>query len=198
VHYALQSLQSDDASPPPPDHVWLLDTVPDVPDPTTRQVLAVVHKILQRDVVTTWPDVLDLLVDSDPPLSEALIEWLTMQWFQTERRFLFDAVIVEQLMEDITQAEADGESSSSSLWNRMDTVAAAMPLHLVQAGQNTAWQHKSQLKLRALQERHSLFTHHVLPNAGHWVHVDNLPGLIDIIASVHIPDEDVTTNANTK
>jgi pimeloyl-ACP methyl ester carboxylesterase len=193
VHYALQSLRPGTPSQLRPDHIWLLDTVPEVPDPTTRHVLAQVQKILLHRDPRTRAEVRAQLSASEPPLAAARIEWLTMQWIETERRFLFDALVVEQLLHDISAVEAPG----SSLWQLMGTVVAgSVPLHLVQAGSNPAWPRKSPERIRALQETAApeSWTHQVLPNAGHWVHVDNLPGLMDLIAAVHGTDEVVLSN----
>ena len=200
VQYALQSSSSQNSNHrnhyKRPDHIWLLDTVPDVPDPTARLVLEILQSLLSRGSGPALRSDVRLWLSETESLSEELIEWLTMQWIETEGRFLFDVAVVRELLDDITNAE---EAGRGSLWDQMDALRrpasneeeegnAVVPLHLVQAGSNPAWDaaHPRRLRdFRALAATTPFVTHHILPTAGHWVHVDDLPGLLRIIASVH-------------
>ena len=74
-------------------------------------------------------------------------------------------------------------------------------IHIVQADQNRAWDDPTVQKplQQAIQQQQQLssshhlsstqLTHHVLVQSGHWVHVDNLPGLIEIMTSVPFESE---------
>ncbi len=76
-------------------------------------------------------------------------------------------------------------------------------IHIVQADQNRAWDDPTVQKplQQAIQQQQqfssshhfssssSKLTHHVLVQSGHWVHVDNLPGLIEIMTSVPFESE---------
>jgi hypothetical protein len=142
MQYALLSLQA--SAYPRPDHVWLLDKVPDIPHLRNRSFLDSVQHSLHRG--------------HGVPSS-------------------YDVAVVEQLLHD---------SEKWSLWKRMDTVAAAIPLHLLQATSNQLWSMVVQEWITSLKEKApGSFTHHVL-------HIDNellwscyLQRLVDIIRSVH-------------
>ena len=50
---------------------------------------------------------------------------------------------------------------------------------MVIGGQSTVWSDDTKERLRALSEAsHGRVRMHVLPNAGHWVHVDDLAGVL--------------------
>lgn len=52
---------------------------------------------------------------------------------------------------------------------------------LVRGGKNTGWDMGTLRQLEDMQRKHSQnFGMHVLPKAGHWVHVDDLNGLVNL------------------
>jgi hypothetical protein len=65
----------------------------------------------------------------------------------------------------------------------------SIPIHIVQAGQNVAWDESpsTMQRLTGMQRVYAPphLTHHVLANAGHWVHTDDLPGLLHIFTTIH-------------
>lgn len=52
-------------------------------------------------------------------------------------------------------------------------------IHFVRAARNSMWTPQVLAALDALKPHHVY--HHLLDKSGHWVHIDNLPGLLDII-----------------
>jgi hypothetical protein len=85
-----------------------------------------------------------------------------------------------------------GEVERHDFWSQLETLVEhedddILVVHLVQSGRNLAWnQHPSSVaQLQTLVgERPGRVLHHVLPNAGHWVHSDDLPGLLRAMESV--------------
>lgn len=66
-------------------------------------------------------------------------------------------------------------SSSTSTTN---TSLLLRTIHLVQGGKNEAWEPAVPAITERTRQYPGTFYHHLLPNAGHWVHVDDLPGLL--------------------
>lgn len=62
-----------------------------------------------------------------------------------------------------------------------------MEIAIVRAENSDRWntdviQQLERLASRRVDESKGKFSVHVLPNAGHWVHVDNPKGLLEIVA----------------
>ena len=137
-----------------------------------------------------------------------IVEWIASQWLIKEQRFLFDINVVRSIVSNLSLEENDKDnepsveepkqSSKLTFWKQLDTVlqqSTNIQIHMVQADQNQAWYESAvQEPLQARLQRyeniphpsHSQLTHHMLNESGHWVHVDNLPGLIDIMTSVSL------------
>jgi hypothetical protein len=84
-----------------------------------------------------------------------------------------------------------------TFWEQLEVIlqqSSHIQVHILQADRNPAWNNSAvQEPLQAALHHdakisypnpHSRLTHHILADSGHWVHVDNLSGLIDIITSV--------------
>lgn len=72
------------------------------------------------------------------------------------------------------------------LWHVLEdapagAAAEARRVHVVLGGRSTAIPPASRSRFEALAARAPWFSVHVLPNAGHWLHVDDPDGLFDVI-----------------
>jgi pimeloyl-ACP methyl ester carboxylesterase len=173
-------------------HVWLLDTVPHALDASVRHVLDVARRIQDDDsrssLYAQQRDLAQQLQTKQYGLSLAMAQWLATQYSVTEQRFVFDLDVAESLVQDFVQHD---------FWDLLtraldDAKQTNRSVHLIVAGQNPSWTTatttKSTTALEAVQtlaRTHApRFTCHVLPAAGHWVHVDDLPGVLAAMESV--------------
>jgi pimeloyl-ACP methyl ester carboxylesterase len=176
-------------------HVWLLDTVPHALDASVRHVLDVARRIQDgtsssrsSSLYTQQRDLAQQLQTKQYGLSLAMAQWLATQYSVTEQRFVFDLDVAESLVQDFVQHD---------FWDLLtraldDAKQTNRSVHLIVAGQNPSWTTatttKSTTALEAVQtlaRTHApRFTCHVLPAAGHWVHVDDLPGVLAAMESV--------------
>ncbi|KAM7264077.1 hypothetical protein ACFE04_001760 [Oxalis oulophora] len=74
-----------------------------------------------------------------------------------------------------------------SYWPLLENPPKGMEIELVQAEKSDRWDPDTIQRLETLANRRGSESEgkvslHVLPNAGHWVHVDNPKGLLDIMA----------------
>jgi pimeloyl-ACP methyl ester carboxylesterase len=61
--------------------------------------------------------------------------------------------------------------------------SSACEVHVVRAERSTRWPAETESALvKRSETAGSRLRYHVLPNAGHWLHVDNPVGLRDVIA----------------
>jgi len=164
-----------------PDRIWLLDTVPGTPDASVVRVLQSAKNVLQESsstMIATRQDLVDRLVLQDNH-SEATAQWLAAQYQVRHGRFAFDVETAEALMHDFGRHD---------FWAQLQTVltmtTTPMPVHVVQGGRNAAW-NSSLPRLQEFVRQHSgVVRHHLLPDAGHWVHTDDLAGLLREVESV--------------
>ncbi len=111
-------------------------------------------------------------------LSSGLAQWLATN---LERRgdsfaWRFDLAAIGALLDDYFRQD---------LWPYMDAARGAPEHHLVVAERSDRWTGSMRDRVRTVPPGASVVLHE-LANAGHWVHVDNPEGLLDILAG-HLP-----------
>lgn len=154
---------------------------------------------------------LTAVLQKDHGLNVGTAQWLAAQWDMRQGRFNFDLNVAESLARDFANHDfwdlldrvlaVGGQTTISTTTNvpiatTTTPVVVLQPMfvHMVQGGANLAWDEDVALRLRhKVQEdtaeathapRPPRLTHHILPNAGHWVHVDDLSGLLQAFESV--------------
>mmetsp|Transcript_17556 Transcript_17556/g.24398 ORF Transcript_17556/g.24398 Transcript_17556/m.24398 type:complete len:342 (+) Transcript_17556:150-1175(+) len=154
----------------PPPRTWLLDTVPGVAHSSVHHVLDAI-KSIQLDLSIEKVDkkgIVQLLLDQDLDISMA--QWLASSVKVQEHKIKwgFDVDVVDGVLPEFATHDFYGTLDKLCQGNRVD---------LVRSGQNEAWTEEAIDKLHHVGGNG--FHLHMLPNAGHWVHVDDLPGLLD-------------------
>lgn len=188
LHFASQGMRSSASlSFWRPKSVWLLDTVPGMPDASVVGVLqsarAVLREASSSSIELTRNDVVECLRRDGH--AETICQWLAAQYDVQSQTFAFDVDTAASLVRDFERHDFWEQLESLHQRGADGVRGAPAPtpsVHLVQAGRNPAW--KSSLPDVQDSVAKNRLQHYVLPNAGHWVHVDNLPGLLDIFGSV--------------
>ena len=67
------------------------------------------------------------------------------------------------------------------MWPVLEQPPAGAAVHVVRAAHSDRWGDDVVGRLERLSARQDL-SYHVLPNAGHWLHMENPTGLADMIA----------------
>lgn len=75
-----------------------------------------------------------------------------------------------------------------SYWNLLENPPKGMEIVIVRAEKSDRWSQEAIERIEKLASREETdsvgkVSFCVLPNAGHWVHVDNPKGLLEIVAS---------------
>lgn len=95
-----------------------------------------------------------------------------------------------------TRVDVPKRHSKLTFWEQLDVIlqqSTNIQIHMIQADRNRAWNYNTvQDPLIGALQRYAKIphpsypklTHHILVESGHWVHVDNLPGLIKIMTSL--------------
>lgn len=151
--------------------VWVLDSRLDaVPATGDNEVAAVIRAL--RDVPSPLQSREDLVAAlTSSGFSTALAQWMTTNLRRTDSGLVwsFDLDGVTQMIDDYWQTDLESLLEDPRL-----------PLSILRAGRSDRWE-------RAVVERyrdraHPGVEHHVLPDAGHWVHVDDPDGLLALLA----------------
>lgn len=132
------------------------------------------------DMLDALPPLLpsrDAFVDHVTSLgfSEPLALWLAQSLAREDEgvRFELDIGRIRALLDDYF---------AEDLWSVIDPPPAGLSAHLVIAGRSTVYDADDRARARELERRHpgQVFAH-VLPEADHWVHVDDPEGLHRVV-----------------
>ena len=161
-----------EALPPDLEQCWVLDSVPgpargDTDDGEVSRVLRALRAVPLP--IASRQALVDRLVGQG--FSLGLSRWMTtnlqaaagggLTW-----RFALDAV--EALI---------GDYYGLDLRDLLHTPVSGLELHVVRAARSDRW---AQADVDEIED--SLATLHTLPDAGHWLHVDNPDGLLELMA----------------
>lgn len=155
------------------ERVWVLDSRADAEPPEADNDVALVFGAL-RHVPLPLPD-RDALVTHlmGQGFSEMLSRWMTTNLVRTEDRsgftWVFDLDAVEAMIQDYWQTDR---------WDVLREPPCR--IDVVRAGRGDRWPESvlSRYATEAGAEVHL----HVLPDAGHWVHVDDPAGVIRLLS----------------
>jgi dienelactone hydrolase len=188
-----------------PKQTWILDSVPGIADPSVHGVLRAISSIPLPVPSKKW--LVDTLISEPYDLELHLSRWIMtnlhdekdgmgLRWvfdldIANELIMNFDEQDFEKMISNITSTPTDPSSSTSS--------SSSSSVHLVMAGKNNNWTEEIVSKLKSIhtyrrgeeeEESSSLsyyptqsssFQMHKLEKAGHWVHVDDLEGLLRLM-----------------
>ena len=156
----------------PPRQTWILDSVPGTPDPSVHSVIKAISSI-------------PLPISSKSNLTKTLINehgfnrtigmWMASNLKPTDGGFqwIFDLDVANELLSNF---------ASQNFRDLIRHVVTGKEVHLVMAGRNREWTEEIVNSLKSIpRDSVEMFQLHSLKNAGHWVHVDDLEGLLELM-----------------
>jgi pimeloyl-ACP methyl ester carboxylesterase len=158
------------------EQVWVLDAVPGA-QPDGEQNSEVAHVLAAvRAVPMPAPsrrEVVQHLIAS-AGLSSGLAEWMATNLKRDGQSYswMFDLDGIEELMRDYFRVD---------LWDFLAQPRTRPELELVVAERSDRWTPELRARARTLPQVARVH-YHELPNAGHWVHVDNPGALLELMA----------------
>jgi pimeloyl-ACP methyl ester carboxylesterase len=110
----------------------------------------------------------------DAGLDAGIAQWLASSF--NGKDFGFDLPVVHDILP---------EFATQDFYGLLDQVIDnGIRVDLVRGGKNTGWDMTTMRQLEQIQRKHPKhFGMHVLPKAGHWVHVEDLKGLVKLFAT---------------
>jgi pimeloyl-ACP methyl ester carboxylesterase len=108
-------------------------------------------------------------------LSSGTSNWLATNLVRKPEGFVwrFDLDAIYELMLDYFRVD---------LWQVLESEAACPDVRVVVAEQSDRWAPENRARLEELVQRTRHVKLHVVPNAGHWLHVDNPGFLIELLS----------------
>lgn len=123
------------------------------------------------------------ILTQEKGLDLAIASWMTTNLKKSQSdvgfEFIFDLDVAQSILDDFPNQDFFGMVQ--------ECLAAAQGenrIHLVMAGKNSAWTKEiiSQLQqMNSTMADHSRLEMVSLPKAGHWVHIDDLEGLMNVL-----------------
>ncbi|PWA90250.1 alpha/beta-Hydrolases superfamily protein [Artemisia annua] len=163
-----------------PKQLWVLDSVPGIVDPEetsgeVEKVLETLQKLPKLIPSRKW------LVDhlTNLGFSRSLSEWLgtNLKKSGEHETWAFDLDGIIQMFDSYRKMD---------YWPLLEHPPKGMEIVIVRAEDSDRWDSRIIQKLesldnRKLDESEGKLTVVVLPKSGHWVHVDNPKGLLEIV-----------------
>ena len=193
--------KSNDNNIKPPKFTWLLDTVPGQAHSSVSNVIQALRNIDVSRIKNKQELVQILTIEEK--IEKSIAQWMTTNLKKKEDgdkssfEFMFDLDVAigvlndfpkqnfMQLVKDCTSMGTGtvsvGSSSSSSSNHHNDNDNDKV--YLVMGGKNKSWTDEIVSEFKWLENNHHKMELVSLPKAGHWVHVDDLDGLMDVMNS---------------
>jgi esterase len=150
-------------------NLFLLDTVPGHADDSVQHVLDTIRILLNQSNLPGNRKELIHSLTTDYDLSPAVATWLASSYNSQEGDFGFDMDVVDGIWDDFSNQDFYGLVQTC--------IDQGVNVNIVRGGKNAAWSMDILRQLQAIQGVNL----HVLPKAGHWVHVDDLTGLLALL-----------------
>lgn len=148
------------------EHIWLLDAP--VGAELTVTGVSTITKILSLIREITAPESREEVRRIfEREFSASIAGWMTTNLRRDGMRWQWklDPDFIERALSDYLRCD---------YWSLIESSDQNASFHHVLAGQGSWWRGSIERRLRSRQNN----TVNVLPNAGHWLHVDDLPGLV--------------------
>lgn len=156
----------------PPQQTWILDSVPGTPDPSVHSVINAISSI---PLPIASKSELSKIMKEEYNFHKAIAMWMASNLKPIDGGYdwIFDLNVANELLTHFAQ---------QNFHEMIQSVATENDVHLVMAGKNKEWSQEVVNKLEGIpRDPAERFQIHILEKAGHWVHVDDLDGLLDLM-----------------
>ncbi len=154
--------------------IWVLDSNPGSQAPTADNEVIRVLQILHRTITPVAERQQMVAALMGEGLSSGTANWLATNLERGPEGFIwrFDLSAIEELMLDYFRVD---------LWPLLDEQASDSDFRVVVAERSDRWAPENRARVQELTARTAVKLH-VVPNAGHWLHVDNPVYLLELMA----------------
>lgn len=169
----------------PPTQTWMLDAIPGKPQADVRDVIYALSDIKS---ITSKKDLIrDLTSSKKYQVSPQIASWMTTNLIPSKRKegtfsFSFDLDLAHDVLNDM---------DNQDFFERYENIykyeegkkRRNLQINIVRGGKNKSWSPEILDKFDSFLGKHNSNNYcfmqmHLLKNAGHWVHIDDLDGLL--------------------
>lgn len=174
--------QSVNEQLPIPQTVWILDSKPGPYDENlmTANLHQTVHHVIQTlskapIIFDTKEDAINYLLTNH--IAKPIALWLGTSLIpvnleSTQVQFTFDMQIILQLFDDFIQLDYK---------DFLMDFQGNCQIHFLRAGKNNAWTKEILQDFDEIMSVNSRIQLHTMPNVGHWLHSEDLPGMLRLM-----------------
>lgn len=169
-----------------PAHTWVLDSLPGKykDDPTgensVSRILSTVYDLPQREFVSKeW--IVDYLLQQGFP--KPVVLWIATNLVPVDQssrtiedspcKFSFDIDTVVELFDDFC---------AQDVWGFLEEYDGPGKIHYLRAGRNSGWSEDVLKRFEYICSKNHNIQLHTMPHVGHWLHTEDLHGMIDVIS----------------
>lgn len=158
-----------------PTHTWIIDTIPrPVQLAAVDNVFKAISEMPREFESKEWMMEQLLSRGIDKPTASWLGTNIEPMDNSTKCHWAFDLETVTQLFEQF---------SVTDQWNFLRNFKGPGEIHFIRAGRNLNWTPELIQNFELLQSESARVRLHTMPQVGHWVHVDDLRGMYQLIVS---------------
>ncbi len=185
-----QQKQQNDHEIQLPKQTWILDSVPGTPDPSVHKVLKAISSI---PLPISCKSTLTQALMSEYKMNKAIALWIASNLKEGNSKGGFEWVFDLNVANELVDNFADQNFVDMVHEITSDAVVDSK-VQLVMAGRNKEWREEIISSLKSLpkfgESKESLFRMHKLEEAGHWVHVDAVNELTQLMVDelLHTPN----------
>ena len=161
-----------------PQNTWILDSLPGLytfedsadDSQSVKKVIEALDHIPMVFESRRW--VVEELVNKGIALSIA--QWLSTSVIDTPEgcRWAFDLPVVKDLFRNFCE---------TNMWPFLEEYDKDYPIHFVRAGRQKKWTDSVLSQFSEIERRNNAVKVHTMLDVGHWLHSEDLPGLLKII-----------------
>lgn len=162
----------------PPNLTWILDSVPGTAHGSVDKVISALSSMPQP--IESKKYLADYLRQRG--IDSSICAWMTTNLKRDQNdssgfRFKFDLNVVHDILADFPRQKFVKILRDVSF----DKDQRGSQINIVRAGKNYSWTKPILRELLEIEDNCKGFQTHVLHNSGHWVHVDDLEGLLSLM-----------------
>jgi pimeloyl-ACP methyl ester carboxylesterase len=168
-----------------PSQTWILDSVPGTPDPSVHNVLKAISSI---PLPISCKSTLTETLINKHKLNKSTAMWIAsnLKGDRNDFSWVFDLDVANELVDNFAdQNFAEMIHQITDRNSNNNTIADSTTIHLIMAGQNKEWKVDIISELQSIptygESKDSLFRMHKIEKAGHWVHVDAVNELTQLM-----------------
>jgi pimeloyl-ACP methyl ester carboxylesterase len=174
---------------PLPEHVWILDSMPGHYDRALdashqQSVSGIISTIMALPAQFESKEWVESLLASKG-IPKSVIDWLSTNIVPVEGadgepvtpkafRYSFDISTVQYLFDDFCDM---------TMWEFLEHYQGSAMIHFIRAGKNRAWTKETLDRFAQLSTRNPRIKLHTMPHVGHWLHAEDVHGLVDLVAT---------------